>query len=319
MKKAVSLIAAAFFSVSGLLSAAANEDNKVLSSAGLSIRQIEVPLPAAPVASETKYNQQNLALGKIKLNEGSPDMNDTLVARLIRHKDTAEALTELREAGFKVRQDRATIMVDVAGDDAADRAIGLAKYWYVIDVKVGKAVYDKIFTVRSKSAYAVKMGTIKGGMNYTPVDLTFNKLDWTIKGGINYTPVEIRIDHEAKTITGGANYSPVDLKFAWSPEEITVEGGANHSPVKYTVNWENGLLEGYMNHSPLKLEFDMQEGVADATIVRVTGYVNHAPVDLTYNKVNGHIGGAMNLKPVGVDLVNCDLYDFLTYFFIFVK
>ena len=111
----------------------------------------------------------------------------------------------------------------------------------------------------------------------------------------------------------------MDLNFVWSREEITVQGGANVSPVKYTVNWKKGLLEGYASHSPIKLEFDMQEGVIDATIIKTTGYAGHAPVDLTYNKVNGHIGGGMNHSPVDINLVNCDLYDFLNYFFLFVK
>jgi len=111
----------------------------------------------------------------------------------------------------------------------------------------------------------------------------------------------------------------VDLKFDWSTEEVSVYGGANHSPVKYTVNWKGGLLQGYANNSPVKLEFNMGEGYADQTIVTIKGYANHAPVELTYNKVNGHIGGGMNYSPVDLNLVNCDLYDFLQYFFLFLN
>ncbi len=170
----------------------------------------------------------------------------------------------------------------------------------------------------AKSSFAVKMGTIKGGMNHSPVDVKINKLDWTITGGMNRSPVDLRINHEEKTITGGANLSPVSLKFDWSTEEVTVYGGANHSPVKYTVNWKAGLLQGYASNSPVKLEFNMGEGYAGQTIVNVTGYANRAPVELTYNKVNGHIGGWMNRSPVDVNLVNCDLYDFLQYFFLFL-
>lgn len=319
MKKAVSLIVAAFVSASGLLSAAAINEIKSFSGAGLSIQAIEAPQPAVPALPETRNNQQNMALKKIRLNEAAPGLNDTLVARLMRQTNANKALSELNAAGFKASLGGGFLMVDVTGIDAADAALGLAKYYYVVEVRVGKAVYDALFAVKSKSTYAVRIGTIKGGMNYAPVDLTFNKIDWTIKGGINYAPVDVRIDHEAKTVTGGVNHSPVDLKFAWSLEEVTVEGGANHSPVRYTVNWKNGVLEGYTNHSPLKLEFDMQEGIAGAAVVKVTGYVNHAPVSLTYDKISGRLEGGMNLKPVGIDLVNCDLYDFLTYFFIFVK
>ncbi|MDO8805698.1 MAG: hypothetical protein Q7R35_14860 [Elusimicrobiota bacterium] len=171
----------------------------------------------------------------------------------------------------------------------------------------------------NKSSFAVKLGTITGTMNRSIVDLKINKLAWTITGAMNYSPIDVKINHDDKTITGGANHSPIALTFAWSTEEVSVDGGANHSPVKYTVNWKNGLLEGYSNHAPLRLEFDMSEGLADATIVTVKGYANRAPVELTYNKVNGHIGGYMDRSPVDVNLVNCDLYDFLQYFFLFMR
>ncbi len=268
----------------------------------------------------------NAAKRKIKVNQAQSDMNDTLIGLIQHGQDIDKVVKELTEGGFKVTsyQDNHggyMVMADVTGLDAADYAIGLARYYYVTEVQVGQKVYNQLFDLRSlsKSAYAVKIGTIKGGMNYSPVDVTINKVAWTITGGINQSPVDIKIDHAAKTITGGANHSPVDLTFVWSREEITVQGGANVSPVKYTVNWKNGLLEGYASHSPIRLEFDMQEGVVDATIVKVTGYAGHAPVDLTYNKVNGHIGGGMNHSPVDINLVNCDLYDFLNYFFLFIK
>ncbi|MDP2867136.1 MAG: hypothetical protein Q8O90_12925, partial [Elusimicrobiota bacterium] len=89
-------------------------------------------------------------------------------------------------------------------------------------------------------------------------------------------------------------------------------------PVKYTVNWKKGLLEGHAGYSPLKLEFNMSEGQAGAATVSVKGYANHAPVELTYNKVSGHLGGGMNYSPVDLNLVNCDLYDFLQHFFLFL-
>ncbi|MCX5785710.1 MAG: hypothetical protein NTX59_08465 [Elusimicrobia bacterium] len=283
----------------------------------------EIPIPAAP-APDAKYNQQNMALAKIKLNEAQPDMNYTLVAKLKRGLDIDAVITELKEAGFKARAcadggNYYFVMVDASGIDAADAAIGLAKYYYVTEVQVGQKVYSSLFGSRSRPAFAVKIGTIKGGMNLSPVDITINKLAWTITGAINHSPVDIKINHDDKTITGGANHSPVDLKFTWSQEEVTVEGGANQSPVNYTVNWKNGLLEGYSNHSPLRVEFAMNEGIADETIVKLTGYANHAPVDLTFNKVNGHLGGAMDGSPMDITLVNCDLYDFLQYFFLFVQ
>ncbi len=273
-----------------------------------------------------RYNQQNMALAKIKVNEAQPDMNDTLVGLIQRRENIDTIVKELNDGGLKAtaRQDNHggyLVMVDVTGLDAADYAIGLAKYYYITEVQVGRQVYDKLFASpsRSRSAYAVKIGTVKGGINNSPVAITINKLAWTITGKMNNGPVDIKIDNAAKTITGAANQSPVDLNFAWSPEEISVRGEADSNPVQYTVNWKNGLLEGSLGDSPLKLEFDMQEGVADVTMVRVTGYAGNSAVDLAYNKINGHIGGSIGGSPFDLNLVNCDLYDFLNYFFLFSK
>lgn len=316
MKK-LSFAVAAAISVLGVFPASAGE-SLVLEKAGLSLPAMEAPLPEAP-----KSNQWN-TLKKITVNTAQPDMNDTLIGMVRHGQDIDEAVKELNENGFKAGavQDNLggyMVTVDVKGLDAADYAVGLARYHYITEVKVGQKVHNQLFGLNSKSAFAVKQGTIKGGMNHSPVDLKLNKLDWTITGGMNRSPVDLKINHEEKTISGGANHSPVALKFAWSAEEVTVEGGANRSPVKYTVNWKAGLLEGYSNHSPVKLEFDMGEGYAGQTIVAVKGYANHAPVDLVFNKVNGHLGGGMNYSPVDVNLVNCDLYDFLQYFFLFLN
>ncbi len=312
-------IAAAIISVSSVLSAY-SADSAVLGAAGLSLAEIQAPAPEAP------KNNQWMTLRKIQVNTASPGMNDTLVGLVDRNFDAYVAVRELTQAGFKVQAYQSNtggymIFADVTGKAAADEAVGLARYYYITEVRVGQKVYDTLFglTDRNKSTYAVKQGTIKGGMNHSPVDVKIDKMNWTITGGINLSPIDIKINHEASTITGGANRSPVDLKFDWSTEAVTVQGGANHSPVKYTVNWKGGVLEGYMNHAPLKLEFDLGQGYAGQTIVSIKGYANHAPVDLVHNKVNGHIGGGMNHSPVDVNLVNCDIYDFLQYFFLFAK
>ncbi len=317
MNKISAVIAAAIFSVSAAAQAKAAE-SKAIEKAGLSLSGIEVPAP------ETPKNNQWLTLRKITVNEAQPDMDNMLVG-LIKHGENIDnAVKELNANGFKAQavQDNLggyMVMVDVTGQDAADQAVGLARYYYVTEVKVSRKVHNQLFGLNNKSTFAVKMGTIKGGMNHSPVDVTLNKLDWTITGGINLSPVDIKIDNDAKTITGGANHSQVDLKFLWSPEEVSVEGGANVSPVKYTVNWKNGLLEGYSNHAPLRLKFNMDEGNADATTVSIKGYATHSPVELTYNKVSGHISGGMGFSQVDVDLVNCDLYDFLQHFFLFLN
>ncbi len=311
-------IAALLLAVS-VLPASAGE-SRVLGAAGLDLpAAAEMPAPAAP-----KSNQWN-TLRKISVNTSS-DMNDAVIGMVRHGQDIDTVLSELAGAGFKVKacQDGLggyMVFADVSGQDAADRAVGLARYYYITEVKVSRKVYNDIFGLadKSRSNYAVRQGVITGGMNHSPVDIKIDKAGWTITGGMNRSPVDIKIDHDARTITGGANHSPIDLKFAWSTEEVTVDGGANHSPVHYTVNWKNGLLEGYSNHAPLKLEFNMDEGNADAKTVTVTGYANHAPVELTYDKVSGRISGGMDRSPVDITLVNCDLYDFLQYFFLFVS
>ncbi|MBI4656656.1 MAG: hypothetical protein HY746_07920 [Elusimicrobia bacterium] len=164
-----------------------------------------------------------------------------------------------------------------------------------------------------------KIGTIKGGMNHSPVNVMIDKRQWTITGGINLSPINLKIDHETGSITGGANHSPVQLKFVWTPEEILTEGGANLSPVQLKVNWKQGILMGYSNHSPVKIEFDMKEGSADDNIVYLKGYANYSPVELQFDKVSGHLTGGMNYSPVDLYFENCDLYDFLQYFFVFLK
>ncbi|MCX5797934.1 MAG: hypothetical protein NTY77_20780 [Elusimicrobia bacterium] len=95
-------------------------------------------------------NQQNMALAKIKLNPYHQDMNDTLIATLQPGLDVYAVVRELYLAGFKAQSysdDHGYyyIAVDVAGVDAADSAIGLAKYYYVTQVFVGKKVYDALF------------------------------------------------------------------------------------------------------------------------------------------------------------------------------
>jgi hypothetical protein len=309
-------LAAILISVSSLPAFAGQ--SQVLDRAGFSLPAVEVPAPQAPKANMW------MTLRKIQLNTAQPDMNDTLIGLVERSQDIDKVVSELNANGFKARalqdnQGGYMVFVDVKGLDAADYAIGLARYWYITEVKVGQRVHNQIFGLNNKSTYAVKQGTIKGGMNNSPVDIKLDKLAWTITGGLNHSPVDVKINHDEKTITGGANLSPVDLKFDWSTEQVTVYGGANLSPVRYTVNWKKGLLEGYASNSPVRLEFNMGSGYVDETIVSVRGYAGNAPVDLTYNKVNGHIGGAMNHSQVDVNLVNCDLYDFLQYFFLFMK
>lgn len=273
--------------------------------------------------SDSRYNQQNIALAKIKLNEYQPDMDNSVILKL-NGENIDFILKDLKKDGFKAEaySDGAGyyfIMVDLTGKDVADNAIGLAKYYYVREVLVSKKVYYEIFGTKKALRIPVRVGTIIGGMNHSPVDVTINKIEWTIKGGMNLSPVDIKIDHNNKTITGGANHNPVELKFEWSTKQWSVEGRANLSPVKYTINWEKGILEGYSNNSQIRLEFDMKEGQAGENIVEINGYAKNAPVALKFDKITGKLTGAMNSSPVDITLTNCDLYDFLQYFFLFLN
>lgn len=273
-----------------------------------------------------KYNQQNIALRKIKVNEYQPDMDNTALL-IVEKGDINFYVEDLRANGFNATayQDNNGyyfIAVDLTGTDVASQALGLAKYYYVKEVLVSRKVYNELFnvsrTTKNKS-YATRIGSITGTMNLSPVDITINKIDWTIKGGINLSPVDLKINHNDKTITGVANNIPVYLRFIFSTEEIAVEGVANNSPIKYTVNWEKGLLEGYFNNNEIRLNFNMNEGVAGANIVNINGYANFAPVKLSFDKISGELKGYMNNAAVEVKLQNCDLYDFLNYIFIFIK
>jgi len=103
--------------------------------------------PAGSAAA--RNNQQNMALRKIKLNPKA-GTDDLLVGKLQPGLDLYAVVRELYQAGFKVQalndgQGVYFLAVDVSGDDAADRAIGLAKYYYVAEVLVGKKVFEAIF------------------------------------------------------------------------------------------------------------------------------------------------------------------------------
>lgn len=282
-----------------------------------------IPNPQAPSFSteNSKYNQQNIALGKIKVNELHPDMDNSAV--LIPEKgDINFYISDLTKAGFiaSAYQDNNGdyfIIIDLTGKNAASEAVGLAKYYYVKEVRVGKKTYKELFP--DKSSYAVKMGTLKGLMNYAPANITFDKLNWLIRGDLNLGSVWLEINHENKTINGSINQIPAALKFDWSVEEITVMGSANHWPVNYTVNWKKGVLKGYSNNAPILINFDMKESQAGENNVKLAGYANNAPVELSFDKVSGDLKGYMNNAPVEVKLQNCDLYDFIQYIFVFLN
>ena len=163
------------------------------------------------------------------------------------------------------------------------------------------------------SAFAQnRVGTIKGGMNHSPVDITIDKRAWTIKGGMNHSPVDIAIDHEKARITGGANHSPVSLAFAWTPESVLVEGGANRSPVKLYVNWKDGILRATPTTARSR-----SSSMKAATPTRRPWSSRATPTTSRgLLPRSRQADGRDEPRPADVT-VNADLYDFLQYFFLF--
>ena len=141
--KNLSFITAAILSVSAVISASAAQ-SQVLDKAGFTLPEIKVPAPEAP------KNNQWLTLRKITVNTAQPDMNDTLVGMIKHGENIDKVVKELTEGGFKVQavQDNSggyMVLADVSGLDAADYAIGLARYYYITEVKVSQTVYNQLF------------------------------------------------------------------------------------------------------------------------------------------------------------------------------
>ena len=102
------------------------------------------PFPAA------KGGNMWQVLPKIKLNDRQPDMNGTLVGLVARSAMIDAVVRDLNGAGFKVKpfqdnQGGYLVMAEVTPQEASDRAIGLARYYYITQVLVGERVYRDIF------------------------------------------------------------------------------------------------------------------------------------------------------------------------------
>ena len=145
------VLAAAAFMLLCAGSAQAREEIKIeFNGSVYTLDKPVLALAQAPKAVALKTNnQQNMALRKMRLNP-RPNTDDLLIGTLQKDLDIYAVVRELYEAGFKAQSlsdghGYFYIAVDVAGVDAADRAIGLAKYYYVTEVFVGKKVYDAIF------------------------------------------------------------------------------------------------------------------------------------------------------------------------------
>ncbi|MDA8130622.1 MAG: hypothetical protein M0011_03850 [Elusimicrobia bacterium] len=100
--------------------------------------------------SEKKLNnQQNMALRKIKTGDMADDKIKVVISWDIDDNQFIDIVfADLTKAGYKFKTVHGTlpwtVIVDAAGMDAADTALGLAKYYYVTDVVVAKPVYDAL-------------------------------------------------------------------------------------------------------------------------------------------------------------------------------
>ncbi len=95
--------------------------------------------------SVEKYNQQNIALSKIKINPIQPDMGNTVILK-VKRWDIDFMVNDLRKDGFDAKaytdgQGYYFIAVGFTGKDEyyiADSSVGLAKYYYVNEVWVSR-------------------------------------------------------------------------------------------------------------------------------------------------------------------------------------
>lgn len=149
-----------------------------------------------------------------------------------------------------------------------------------------------------------------GGFGGAPVELVFDRVQWTIKGGINGAPVDLAIDHANSRITGGIG-APVDLVFDWTPDRVNVRGGAGGRLADYVVDWKAGTVRGGIG-GPVELAFSLKEGW-------VRGGAAGFPVDLQYHALSGRLTGGMNGAPVDAVLTNMDLSEVLQNLFLFVR
>ncbi|HNW44732.1 MAG TPA: hypothetical protein PKI19_09525 [Elusimicrobiales bacterium] len=113
---------------------------------------IYTPCPGSAVNPfpATKGNNMWQVLSKIKLNDKQADMNGTLVGLVSHDQKIDTVVKELNEAGFKAKpyQDNSggyLVMAEVTPQEASDRALGLARYYYITEVLVGEKVYRDIF------------------------------------------------------------------------------------------------------------------------------------------------------------------------------
>ncbi|MCX7641793.1 MAG: hypothetical protein N2Z20_04080, partial [Elusimicrobiales bacterium] len=76
---------------------------------------------------------------------------------------------------------------------------------------------------------------------------------------------------------------------------------------------------GILYNKNINLTFDIKEGITDANEVVIKGHFDKSPIELNFNKISGSLSGNINNYNIDIRLINCDLYDFLQYIFLFLQ
>jgi hypothetical protein len=156
------------------------------------------------------------------------------------------------------------------------------------------------------SAYAAAAGrpaygTVSGGFSAAPVELAFDRRQWTIKGGAVGRAVDLKIDHEARTITGGLG-GQLSLTFVWTPEYWVVTGDG----ATMQVHWKKGTVIGAAFGHAIDARFDLREG-----------WIKGGMIDLQLDAPTGRLTGGAFGGQVDATLTNLDLSDLLMHLYVF--
>lgn len=144
-------------------------------------------------------------------------------------------------------------------------------------------------------------GWVNGDFALAPVDLVFDRRQWTIDGSAVGRRVYLNIDHSAHTITGQLG-RPVALSFTWSTQRWTVLGDG----VDLAVDWNGGSVSCASYGRRIQARFSLKEG-----------WIKGDSVDLKLQASSGRLTGKMNGVPVDATLTNLDLSDLLMHLYVF--
>ncbi len=156
-------------------------------------------------------------------------------------------------------------------------------------------------------------GIVKGLINYTPIDITFDFNRKLIRGYVNLNFVWLEINNE-ENVKGVLNKKDFNVKIEGNEEKFFLKGICNGSKIEYVIDWNEKNIKGVYNGFPIDIVFR-----DNVNFIQISGYVDNNIVDLNYNKYKNEILGMMNNSPVEIKIENYKIQDFLKYFFILLK